>query len=278
MSTPSTALISALRQVLHPLIRLMLSRGMTYPALLEMLKGIFVDVALLELQAKSTKRTDSSVSLMTGVHRKDVRRLRGQDVSEPATPTSLGAQVVALWSGLPEFTDESGRPKPLARFASQAGAQSFDALAVRINTDIRPRSILDELLRLGIVEIDSEDRVVLLSNAFVPQQGSEEKLGYFGHNVHDHAAAAVDNVLGGSAPWLERSVYYSGLAPEAVSELHTLASETGMQAIQAVNRKAIAFEEQQGTQSGPQQRFTFGVYFYAEPAEPMPTAPDEPAP
>jgi hypothetical protein len=251
----------------------MLSHGLTYPALIEMLKGVFVEVAQRELEGAGTRLTDSRISLMTGVHRKDVRRLRGQGDIAAAAPVSLGAQVVALWSGLPEFTDAAGHPRPLPRLASKGAEQSFEALAARVNTDIRSRSILDELVRLGIVQVDHEDRVVLLTEAFVPQKGSEERLSYFGHNLYAHAAAAAANVVGTGGPWLERSVHYSDIAPGAVEELHELATETGMQAIQAVNRKAMTVQTGDTPESGPAQRIIFGVYFYAEPVPPSESAP-----
>ncbi len=276
--TTLPVLVSALRRVLRPLVRLMLAKGVTYPALIEMLKGVFVEAATEDFGLSDRERTDSRISLLTGVHRKDVRRLRGP-AGHPggrAASISLGAQAVALWTGSPDFLDAAGQPLSLPRLASSGADRSFEELATRISTDIRSRPMLDELLRLGVVRIDDTDRVALTTDAFVPAQGLDEKLFYFGHNLHDHVAAAVHNVIGAGAPWLERSVHYDGLAPQAVVELRALAEKAGMQAVQAVNRKALAVEQGEAPPH-ERQRITFGIYFYAAPAEEAPADPPEAA-
>jgi hypothetical protein len=265
----SPLLMLAVRRVFRPLVRLMLANGVTYPLLTEMMKGIFVETAARDFRLSDRELTDSRISLLTGIHRKDVRRLRDETGTVAPKPAgvSLAAQVISVWTGSPDFIDAEGHPLLLHRLASRGGAKSFEELAARVSTDVRSRPMLDELLRLGVVQLDEEDRVALAAEAFVPRQGLEEKLFYFGHNLHDHAAAAVHNVIGEGEPWLERSVHYGALAPESVAELRSLAEKSGMQAIQAVNRKALALEEGDTTAPQSQQRMTFGIYFYAAPAE-----------
>ena len=205
---PPAALVKALRHVLRPLVKLMLSRGVTYPFLTELLKQVFVEVAERHFKLDSKPLTDSRASHITGVHRKDVRRLRrGLPGAEPDNATaSLGAQIVATWNGLPNYSDAAGQPKPLARNISDGEGVSFEALVAGISKDIRSRAVLDEWLRLGVAYLDANNRVCLNAGAFVPEKGLEEKAFFFGHNLHDHAAAATHNVLGGKPPFLERSV------------------------------------------------------------------------
>ena len=71
-----TAFAKALRRVLLPLVRLMLTRGLHYPAAAEMLKSLYVEIADREFALDTKRQTDSRVSLISGVHRKDVKRLR----------------------------------------------------------------------------------------------------------------------------------------------------------------------------------------------------------
>lgn len=72
------SMLSALRRVMRPLVRLMLRKGVTYTMFADLLKEVFVDVAHREFRLDGTVPTDSRVSLLTGVHRKDVRRLRSE--------------------------------------------------------------------------------------------------------------------------------------------------------------------------------------------------------
>ena len=268
-ASPSPTLVLALRRVLRPLVRLMLARGVTFPFLAELLKTLFVEVADADFRIGNKASTDSRINLMTGVHRKDVSRLRqalqSPDDSVPSV-VSLGAQLVAIWLGTPRYLDGAGRPLPLPRFASEGGELSFESLVASVNSDIRSRVVVDEWLRLGVVRIDDERRVCLNAEAFVPAEGFEEKAFYFGHNLHDHCAAAAHNLLGEQPPFLERSVHYDALSPESIHLLAAQSEELGMQALLAINKSALAAEEADIGDNSSRQRMTFGIYFYSTEA------------
>jgi Family of unknown function (DUF6502) len=269
-SATPPAFVRALRRVLRPMVRLMLAQGVTYPYLSNLLKGLFVEVADKEFRLNEKPPTDSRVSLLTGVHRKDVSRLRSDIASEAELVppvVSLGAHLVAKWLGMPQYLGSDGEPLPLQRFASDGGEQSFESLVVSVNSDIRSRVVLDEWLRLGVVHLDDDNRVCLNTSAFVPAEGLEEKLFYFGHNLHDHAAAVAHNLAGGGAPFLERSLHYDELSAESVAKLRKQAEQAGMRALLSVNQNAMKLEQQDHeVGQGNPQRITFGIYFYTEPA------------
>ena len=264
--TPRPALLAALRHLLRPLVKLLTGQGVTYPMLAELLKHLYVDVATRDFALSEAPPTDSRVSLLSGVHRKDVKRLRGAPLPGEAMPemVALGAQLAAAWTTRRDLRDRNGRPRPLPRLASQGGQRSFEGLVASISKDIRARPLLDEWLRIGAVELDEQDRVVLRSDAFVPSRGFDEKAFYFGHNLHDHAAAAAHNMQAGKPPFLERSVHYEGLGEPSVEVLAGLAEKAGMRAVQAVYGKAKACEARDRKAAGGKQRITFGVYFYSE--------------
>ena len=265
--TPPASLITALRRVLYPLVRLMLARGITYTFLADLLKHVFVEVADREFRLAGKAQTDSRISLLTGVHRKDVRRLRALDeatIEEIPPAVSLGSQMVAAWTGLQQYQHPGGGPRPLPRLARAGGEVSFESLVAGVSKDIRSRAVLDEWLRLGVVHLNDADEVELNTDAFIPKQGFEEKAFYFSHNLHDHAAAAVHNLIGEGAPWLERSVHYDALQLSSISELRNLAAKVGMDALLEVNRRAMALEVPHDGGTPDAQRFTFGIYFYSE--------------
>ena len=277
LSTPSTtpppALVLALRRVLRPMVKLMLSRGITYPYVADLFKALFVEVADKDFRIEAKSPTDSRVSLVSGVHRKEVNRLRQEmhsDVETVPSVVSLGAQLVAVWLGSAQYLDENKQPKPLARFASDGGDMSFEALVANVNSDIRSRVVLDEWLRLGVVHMDEQKRVCLNVQAFVPAAGFDEKAFYFGHNLHDHMAAASHNLLGMGKPFLERSVYSDALSAASVSELAAQSEQLGMQVLLALNERAISLEEADAKateeHTPAKQRMTFGIYFYTDEA------------
>jgi hypothetical protein len=229
-----------------------------------------VDVADRDFRLDGEPPTDSRVSLLSGVHRKEARRLRTlspADDREMPDSVALGAQLVATWTTRREFLDSKGRPRRLPRLARRGRERSFETLVSSVSKDIRARSVLDEWLRLGVVELDRDDCVVLRSAAFVPRKGFDEKAFYLGHNIHDHLAAAAHNLAGEGQPFVERAVHYDSLDAASVAELAALAERTGMKALQAVNRKASASETEDARKPAPKQRITFGIYFFSAPAD-----------
>jgi len=269
-TTPSPVLVRAIQRTLRPLVRLMLASGVTFPLVSELLKGVFVEVADREFRLGDQAPTDSRISLISGVHRKDVRRLRSADqaIDEVVPDTiSFGGRLVTTWLTDERFLDEEGRPRPLAKTRTTSDEACLEDLIANRRTDIRLRVVLDEWLRLGVVHSDPQGRLVLNTDAFVPQAGLEEKLFFFAHNLHDHAAAATDNLLGSRPPQLERSLIYEGLTEEGIALLDKRARQLGTRMLQELNRLASEREDAETTSTSPRRRFTCGVYFYSEAAQ-----------
>ena len=264
---PPPALMRALRRLLGPLVRLLLEYQITFPALAALLKSVYVEEATRSFAIPGRPQTLSRLTLLTGIHRKDVKRLQGESPEADAVPAnvSLGAQLVLRWTADPQYQSSEGTPIALPRLARDGNHPSFESLVESVSKDIRPRAILDEWQRLGIAVIDSEDRVQLVANAFVPEHGFEEKAYYLGRNVHDHLAATAHNMKGQGDPFLERSVYYGNLRPESVEALQALSTEVGMDALQRINREARALQQADEAESDANHRMRFGVYFYHEP-------------
>lgn len=264
MVTPPRPLVAAIRRLLRPLVRLLLSYSVQYPYLASLLKTTYVEVATQGFALKEKAQTDSRVTLLTGIHRQDVKRLRAEIVADTPPPpaVSLGAQLVARWTGLPEYQDSKGQPRPLPRFASDGGELSFERLVQSVNKDFRPRVVLDEWLRLGVARLDDEERVVLVTQAFIPSGGLEEKLFYFGKNIHDHLAASSHNLLDGHPPMLDRCVYYNHLSPESVRVLEATARALATKALQELNTQAMNLQEADSTREDAVYRINFGAYFY----------------
>ena len=265
----SQALWKALRTLLRPLVRLLLGLQVTYPQLAGLLKEVFVEVGDRDFQLKGKRQTDSRVSLLTGIHRKDVKRLRRTAGIPSAAPValSLGEQIHSRWISRSEWLDESGGPRALPRQASP-GLPSFEALVESVSRDIRPRSVLDEWMRLGVARLDPEGNVALAASAFVPSKGFDEKSFYLGRNVASHIAAAAHNLTHESETFVERSVYYNRLSADSGHELQRLSEEKGMDALRALNRRAAELQALDREKAGNDQHFNFGIYVYQEAALP----------
>ena len=259
---PPPALVAAIEKILRPLIRLMLSYQITYPYLLGLLKATYVDVAETEFQVNGKRQSDSRINLLTGVHRKDVKRLRAETREESRTPAtvSTGAQIVGHWLGSKEFLDEQDHPRPLALRTTDPNSAGFDELVQRVcKQDIRPRVILDEWLRLGVAHVENE-HVVLNTGAFTPEKGFDEKVFFFGKNTQDHITAASHNLLGRKPSYFDRSVYYDRLTKASIDELSELADSLGMRVLTEMNKAALARQQQDEGAAEAHYRMNFGLF------------------
>lgn len=266
---PSPVLLASLARILRPVARLMIANGIPLPAAVEMLKDAFVKVAATEFPIGDAPPTDSRVSLLTGVHRKDVRRLRaGIRPAGAGANASLNvlSEVVTRWASDRRYVGKDGKPRVLARSAAGSG-RSFAGLAYGISSDLKPRSILDELLRLGMVSVDDRDRVTLRVEAFVPSRSGDEKHFFFGENAGDHLAAGVHNLLGRSPAFLDQAVYSDDLSAEGVNEMLHLSREQWSEVLRTLVRRTAELEVRDKAAGRATQRLNVGMYFYTEDRE-----------
>ena len=271
---PPALLLTAARRVLRPLVRLMIRSGLTFPVVADTLRRLYVEIAANDILTDPKARTDSRVSLLTGVHRKEIRRLRAMppDRGEAPDIVTLASQIVARWVATAPFVDADGRPLALPRTTNgtPGPTPSFDSLVASVTTDIRPRAVLDDLLDHGVVFMNAHDCVQLNAEAFIPRPGREEQLFYFARNLHDHVAAAVANISAADTPpFLDRSVHYDRLTPEQAQILRDYARAAAMRVILDVNRRA-----QELTEAVPEadveqaRRINFGIYLFDEDERP----------
>jgi len=261
---PEPQLVDAVSLLLRPLARLCIENGLILANLEEMLKSAFVDIASSEFGVDGGPPTDSRVSVLTGVHRKDVRRLRARlrQGLQQSIALSLAAEVIARWISDPAFHDHKGRPKPLPVSGTKAAA-SFDALVTGVSRDVRPRVLLEELLRVGAVDLDG-DTVALHGGSFVPRRGLAEKAFYLGRNGHDHLAACVHNLLGRQPAMLENSVFSHELSAESIDRLAALTREQWQAMLQKLVAETAAAETRDATAGKVGRRMNVGIYFYHE--------------
>lgn len=247
-------------RVVRPLVRLLLRHGVTYPAFASALKRVFVDAAHAELDARGMVHTDSAVTLLSGVHRRDVRQLTRGAATTPGTPAptfGLAAEVVARWMSDPAVED---------RALPRNGPAGFDALVAAVSSDVRPRAVLDELLRLGVVHEDDEG-VHLCQAGFAPRRGLEEMSWLLAANLHDHAAAAVAN-LEGEANFLEQAVFVEEITADSAAQLQQAAVQAWKQAFRGVMARAqqrFDHDARHATPGERTHRARFGVYFFSDP-------------
>jgi hypothetical protein len=221
-------------------------------------------------------RDISQVSVATGIGRREVKRI-SETLAVPTPQRPAPATRLFLrWATDPALRDADGAPMTLPR---QGEAPSFEALARDITRHVHPRSLLDELQRLGLVEeVDGGQAVRLLRESFVPPADDARLLAFLGHNVGDHLSAATANVLGRTREHLEQAIFTDELSAASVQALRTLAQaqwkHLAATLVPAIERM---IEEDRAAGRAVTHRARLGWFSYDEP---LPEAGDEddPAP
>ncbi|MEM8824288.1 MAG: DUF6502 family protein [Pseudomonadota bacterium] len=250
----SDRFLRVLRGLIRPLVRILIVRGVTAPAFYRLLKSVYVEVADQSFRLDTDAPTDSRISLLTGVHRRDVKALRlaGDDGWEAARAKSaIFATVLSRW--------RTAGAEPLDRAA-------FDALVAQVSTDVRPRTILDELLRQGLV-VARDDELALTADAIAGPASEDHRLVFFAANLGDHLAAAAENLLADEPPFFERAVFYTRLTPDAVDALEARARELGQDLLVTLDAESRAAQDAGRTDPANSERYRFGLYFYREGAD-----------
>jgi hypothetical protein len=261
-------LLNAVRRIVTPVVRLLLHFGITFPVFAELIKRIYVDVADREFTLPEREQTASRVSLLTGIHRQEINRLRETLRNESESPiekasaaAALSPRLLTAWTQDPRFLDDSSEPAPLHR-SNALGEPSFEELVRAVSKDIRPRAVLDEWVRLGIVEVTGDGRLKLNVKVFVPSNSLPDKANVIANIVSDHISASVHNLRGEGEPFFDRRVRVDGLAPEAMDTLRQLVHERGNAFLQEINAAAAKLASSET--DGPTHRMSIGLFEYQE--------------
>jgi len=262
------AVNSALLVLLRPLVRLLLRYQVPFSAFEELAKHVYVQVALEDFALPQKKPTLSRASILTGLTRKEVQRLVAEQ--EPARAASedgynRAARVLTGWARDEAFRDADGQP---AALDAQDGARSFAELVRRYSGDMPARAVLDELLRVGAVRRRDDDRLELVTRAYVPQTGAVEKLAILGTDVSDLIATIDHNLQQGSEdPRFQRKVMYRRV-PAGVRTAFRETSAARAQALLEELDRYLASQARSAPDTPadqPRVRLGLGIYYFEEP-------------
>ncbi|MEP5730467.1 MAG: DUF6502 family protein [Sulfitobacter sp.] len=230
--------------ILTPLARLAIRNGWLFPTVEQRLRHAYLEAAQ---SADNGATTDSKISVMTGLQRRDIARLRNEAPPLQNQRRPL-AEIIARWWEDPAY-DPKGIP-------IQGVEGSFTALARSVRQDVHPRTFLDVLIESGAVTAIDET-VQLKSRSYKPLAGSDDQLAYLADNVGDHFEVAVSNVLGTSENY-EMAVHYNGLSADAIKDLKAHYRSRMTQTLKELDTLARALPT---TENGD-HRFRAGGYFF----------------
>lgn len=267
------ALIRAAVETLRPLVRRLLAFGIPFGHLEASLRPLFVEIAAAEFGLPGRRQTNSRIALLTGINRKEVRRIRVTGSSPTQKPTSFSrnqaAGLISRWMTDPRTTDSKGRPRPIPYQSSRG--PSFVKLAQQITVDLPARAILDELVRRGAAEIRRGDIVALRGDTYVPRSGQAEKLAMLAEDPAELIETMLRNTFSeGGDLLLQRKVAYDNIGSEGAERIRSQMRREGERLLRRMNRLLSMNDRDRNPRApgGDRRYVAVGLYCFESPEKP----------
>ena len=261
-------LTAAILRLLRPLVRILLKNGVPYRTFSELIKWVYIDVARKEFGIRGRKQSTSRISVITGLSRKEVTRVR--QLTRPDDRASIetynrAARVIAAWRRESKFLDAAGKPVPLP----MAGpGVTFSELVKRYSGDVPVRATLDELIRVGAAKQMEDGKIHLLTRAYIPESSDVAKLHILGADVA-HLISTIDHNLkpDPTGPRLQRKVSYDNLPDEVLPVFRKLSAKKAQSLLESLDRW-LAQRDRDVTPSVKgtgRNQAGLGVYYFERP-------------
>ncbi|MCB0344947.1 MAG: hypothetical protein KDD66_07510 [Bdellovibrionales bacterium] len=143
----------ALMHMLKPLVRYWIRGSNTIQDFVDLLKLVFIQVAVEEMEHTGSKINVSRISVMTGVHRTDVTKVYKQQEEPSREVPDVVSRVIGKWQSDSSFTTTEGKPRIIS-FGDDNS--EFVSLVRSVSKSVSPGSVLFELERCNSVRRSSK--------------------------------------------------------------------------------------------------------------------------
>ncbi len=218
----NTGLSVAVYRILKSLARFTLRRGMSVAAMSELVRRAYLSAAVEVIAEEGSKVTTSRICAMTGLYRREVRRL---ETLPPLTDTKTNdklnrsTRVVSGWLRDSDYQTKTGRPAALPL----EGENGFDTLVRKYSGDITPTAIRQELERLGIISFTKGGLIKLNTRVYL-NSTDEDGIAFLGSDTSDLIDTISFNLEDQSPDRLfQRKVAYINVPEHNVDEFRQFA-------------------------------------------------------
>jgi len=225
MQTIQQTLNNTLKKILSALIHTLLRNGMSYGEFDQVARKCFVDIAYKDLLSSQKKQTVSNVAILTGLNRKEVKKLHELDADQSVSNSkqyNRSIRVIGGWINDPAFLRPDGAPKDL----EYEGDDSFTALVRKYSGDMPVAAMQKALIESSNISITDDRKVRLLSHAYLPSDDPVEKLTILG-TLHFQRKASNHKVPVDSIPAIKQYTQRKGQAFLEEVDLYLAQHESG---------------------------------------------------
>lgn len=188
-----SVLLSSVRLMLRPIVRVLLRGGIPFREFSELAKFTYVEIATTEYGRRNRPTNVSRTAILTGLNRRDVARIRSAEprATLDAIYMSHGSRILSGWHLDADFLAADGQP---ARLPLEGGVPSFQALARRYAPDLPHIALYKELSAAGAVELGDDGQLQALMRGYIPKSFDPNQIRLWGSILHDMASTLAFNV------------------------------------------------------------------------------------
>lgn len=258
-----TRILDALGRLLEPIVLLLLKSGITWREFAHLAKVKFVQVATREFGIRGRPTNASRVAILTGIDRRDVRKLRGTAAEQPAFEPgfmSKPTQVLDGWFHDPNFRTPAGQPRDLP---VSEGDGSFVALVRRYAPGIPHVAMIKELRAAGAIADLGGDRLRALKRSYVPRELSENVVRLWGSVLQDVGTTLEHNLSRDEAtpPRFERRALSLHVDSKSLTQFREMLEREGQAFLERIDEWINAHELSPSSEGqGSGIRLGVGVY------------------
>lgn len=237
----------ALRMMLKPLVRLLISQGVSHGDFSEAAKDVYVEMAIRHFD-QSEKLNQSRTAILTGLTRKEVKNVidRAMSAESHNKNFSRPSRVLAGWHSDPKYVGPYGVPLEIPYESAAQGGPSFVELVRIYSGDMAPRPMLKELVRVGaVVELENKTYKAVRRDFEAEALSPElvERLGKVGHYFFSTVAANIEKAEQGSG-YFDRRVYTDeGLVPASVRDFDEYIKHRGQEFLEELDNWFVSKEK-----------------------------------
>jgi len=256
------ALDKTAREILGPLIQVLLNHGMAHGAFAELVRQVFVAEGFDHLERNGQRATISAVAALTGLSRKEVKRLREPQAaadSESRQRYNRAVRTISGWVNDPRFQDDNGEPLPLVF----DGPDSPFALLVReYSGDVPVVALLNMLEAGGNVQRDG-DTVHLKRRAYIPMSTPLDRLDILGTDVAELIRTISHNITAEpEARLFQRKVSNDRVSRSAVAGFRNLSRTKSQQLLEEFDEWLSGHEANGDVESDDSPAYVaVGIYY-----------------
>ena len=226
---------NTLKNILTAIIRTLLRNGMSYGEFDQIARKCFVDVAFRDFAPEKKKQTVSNVAILTGLNRKEVKKLHELDADQGdagGRQYNRVVRVIGGWINDPRFLRKDGNPRDL----DYEGERSFSELVKQYSGDMPVAAMQKVLTGSGNIKFTDDNKVRLLSHAYLPSDDPVEKLTILGNDTSELIETIDFNLTAPEEDLrFQRKASNPQVDPEAIPEIKQFLQRKGQAFLEEVD-------------------------------------------